>query len=121
MLALDSQVSKSNDFIDKVYDTQKDIIYFSPADRGFPIGFNLLESVNPEYKNIVASGIVGRRGPRGHPARPGLAAPDRSRGDAHDPDDTPQVPWRVELHNKTKIITLNVQFIFSKSLTGESE
>jgi len=37
----------------------KDIIYFSPADRGFPIGFNLLEAVNPEYKNIVASGIVG--------------------------------------------------------------
>lgn len=37
----------------------EDVIYFSPADRDYPIGFNLLESVGPEYKNIVASGIVG--------------------------------------------------------------
>lgn len=29
MMVLDSQVSKSNDFIDKVYNTQKDIVYFS--------------------------------------------------------------------------------------------
>lgn len=37
----------------------EDVVYFSPADRDYPIGFNLLESVDPEYKNIVASGIVG--------------------------------------------------------------
>jgi len=36
-----------------------DVVYFSPADRDYPIGFNLLESVDPQYKNIVASGIVG--------------------------------------------------------------
>ena len=36
-----------------------DVVYFAPADRDYPIGFNLLEEVNPEYKNIVASGIVG--------------------------------------------------------------
>jgi hypothetical protein len=36
-----------------------DVIFFSPADRDFPIGFNLFEKVDPEYKNIVASGIVG--------------------------------------------------------------
>ena len=36
-----------------------DVIYFNPADRDFPIGFNLLENVNPEQKNIVASGVVG--------------------------------------------------------------
>jgi len=36
-----------------------DVVFFSPADKDFPIGFNLLENVNPEYKNIVASGIVG--------------------------------------------------------------
>lgn len=35
-----------------------DVVYFAPADRNFPIGFNLLESVDPEYKNLVASGIV---------------------------------------------------------------
>jgi len=36
-----------------------DVVYFSPADRDYPIGFNLLESVDPQYKNIVSSGIVG--------------------------------------------------------------
>ena len=36
-----------------------DVVFFSPADRDFPVGFNLFEKVDPEYKNIVASGIVG--------------------------------------------------------------
>ena len=36
-----------------------DVVYFSPADSKYPIGFNLLENTNPEYKNIIASGIVG--------------------------------------------------------------
>jgi len=37
----------------------QDVIYFNPADSKFPVGFNLLESVDPEQKNIVASGVVG--------------------------------------------------------------
>lgn len=45
------------DFIPK--DRVEDVVYFAPADRNYPIGFNLLESVDPEYKNLVASGIVG--------------------------------------------------------------
>ncbi len=36
-----------------------DVVYFSPADSKYPIGFNLLENTDPEYKNIIASGIVG--------------------------------------------------------------
>jgi hypothetical protein len=36
-----------------------DVIFFSPADRNYPVGFNLFENVDPEYKNIVSSGIVG--------------------------------------------------------------
>lgn len=36
-----------------------DVIYFNPADVDFPIGFNILESVNPELRAIVASGAVG--------------------------------------------------------------
>lgn len=36
-----------------------DVIYFNPADREWPIGFNVLESVDPDLKNIVASGVVG--------------------------------------------------------------
>jgi len=37
----------------------QDVVYFNPADVHFPVGFNLLENVDPEQKNIVASGVVG--------------------------------------------------------------
>ncbi len=36
-----------------------DVIYFNPADINFPIGFNILESINPEYRHLVASGLMG--------------------------------------------------------------
>jgi hypothetical protein len=36
-----------------------DVIYFNPADKDYAIGFNPLESVDPDLKNIVASGVVG--------------------------------------------------------------
>lgn len=35
-----------------------DVIYFNPADNDYPIGFNLLENVDPDLKNIVASGLM---------------------------------------------------------------
>lgn len=36
-----------------------DVVYFNPADGQFPIAFNIVESVNPDYKNLIASGLVG--------------------------------------------------------------
>ncbi len=36
-----------------------DIVYFNPADLDFPIAFNVLESVDPRYRHLVASGLVG--------------------------------------------------------------
>lgn len=36
-----------------------DIIYFNPADMNYPIAFNVMESINPEHKHLVASGLVG--------------------------------------------------------------
>ncbi|EKD56646.1 MAG: hypothetical protein ACD_58C00131G0021 [uncultured bacterium] len=36
-----------------------DVVYFNPADRDWPVGFNVLENVDPDLKNIVASGVVG--------------------------------------------------------------
>lgn len=36
-----------------------DVIYFNPADSEFPVGFNVLENVDPDMKNIIASGVVG--------------------------------------------------------------
>jgi CxxC-x17-CxxC domain-containing protein len=40
-------------------DRINDVIYFNPADQDFPIAFNVMESVDPEYKHLVASGLVG--------------------------------------------------------------
>ena len=37
----------------------KDVIYFNPADTDFHIGFNVLELVDPQYKHLVASGLMG--------------------------------------------------------------
>jgi CxxC-x17-CxxC domain-containing protein len=36
-----------------------DVIYFNPADLDWPIAFNILESIDPKYKHLVASGMMG--------------------------------------------------------------
>lgn len=36
-----------------------DVIYFDPSDVNYPIAFNVLEAVDPSYKYLVASGLVG--------------------------------------------------------------
>ncbi len=37
----------------------KDVIYFNPADAEYHIGFNVLELIDPKYKHLVASGLMG--------------------------------------------------------------
>ncbi|MBP6911782.1 MAG: type IV secretion system DNA-binding domain-containing protein [Candidatus Pacebacteria bacterium] len=39
-------------------DRIKDVIYFNPADVDFHIGFNVLELPDPQYKHLVASGLM---------------------------------------------------------------
>lgn len=36
-----------------------DVVYFNPADMNYPLAFNVLESVDPAYKHLVASGLIG--------------------------------------------------------------
>lgn len=36
-----------------------DVVLFDPADRDFPVSFNMLENVDPSFNSIVASGLVG--------------------------------------------------------------
>jgi len=36
-----------------------DVIYFDPADVDYPIAFNVLEAVDPQYKYLVSSGLIG--------------------------------------------------------------
>jgi len=40
-------------------DRIKDVVYFNPADREFPIGFNPLEVIDPNLKNHISSELVG--------------------------------------------------------------
>jgi hypothetical protein len=36
-----------------------DVVYFNPSDMEYPVGFNILETVNDEQKHLVASGLMG--------------------------------------------------------------
>ena len=36
-----------------------DVVYFNPADPDFHIGFNPLEISDPQYKHLIASGLMG--------------------------------------------------------------
>ncbi|HSD12442.1 MAG TPA: type IV secretion system DNA-binding domain-containing protein, partial [Patescibacteria group bacterium] len=36
-----------------------DVVYFNPADMEFPIGFNILETVDEGQKHLVAAGLMG--------------------------------------------------------------
>ncbi len=37
----------------------KDVVYFNPADTDYPIAFNVMEEVAPEFRHLVASGMMG--------------------------------------------------------------
>jgi len=36
-----------------------DVIYFNPADIDYPIAFNVMEHVDPKYRHLIASGLIG--------------------------------------------------------------
>lgn len=36
-----------------------DVVYFNPSDQDFPIAFNIMEQVEPQYRPLVASGLIG--------------------------------------------------------------
>ena len=57
-------VDPHGDFAEKIIDyippkRINDVVYFNPADIAYPIGFNILEMVNPDHKHLVASGLMG--------------------------------------------------------------
>lgn len=37
----------------------QDVVYFNPADTGYPLGFNPLEVTNPEQKTNISSEVIG--------------------------------------------------------------
>ncbi|MCX6779513.1 MAG: type IV secretion system DNA-binding domain-containing protein [Candidatus Magasanikbacteria bacterium] len=57
-------VDPHGDFVEKILDyipnhRINDVIYFNPADQDHPIGFNVMESIDPRHKHLVASGLMG--------------------------------------------------------------
>ncbi|MFA4873068.1 MAG: type IV secretion system DNA-binding domain-containing protein [Patescibacteria group bacterium] len=57
-------VDPHGDLVEKILDyipphRINDVIYFNPADIDYPIAFNILENVDPRYKHLVASGLMG--------------------------------------------------------------
>ncbi|MDD4412814.1 MAG: type IV secretion system DNA-binding domain-containing protein [Patescibacteria group bacterium] len=36
-----------------------DVVYFNPSDTEYPVAFNILETVDPAYRHLVASGLIG--------------------------------------------------------------
>lgn len=51
------------DLVEKVIDyipasRINDVIYFNPADFDYPVAFNVLESVDPNHRHLVSSGLI---------------------------------------------------------------
>jgi len=36
-----------------------DVVYFNPSDMEYPIAFNVIEQVEPHFRHLVASGLIG--------------------------------------------------------------
>ncbi len=57
-------IDPHGDFADKMLDyipksRIDDTVYFDPGDIEHPVAFNVMESVDPKYKHLIASGLVG--------------------------------------------------------------
>lgn len=57
-------VDPHGDFAEKIIDyippnRINDVVYFNPSDIDYPIGFNILETIDPRYRHLVASGLMG--------------------------------------------------------------
>ncbi len=56
-------VDPHGDFAEKIIDyipahRINDVVYFNPSDIDYPIGFNILETIRPEQKHLVVSGLM---------------------------------------------------------------
>jgi CxxC-x17-CxxC domain-containing protein len=57
-------VDPHGDLVEKVINfipTERinDVVYFNPADIEWPIAFNILETINPNVRHLVSSGLIG--------------------------------------------------------------
>jgi len=57
-------IDPHGEFADRILDyipenRVNDVIYFNPSDTTWPIAFNVIEEVPPEYRFLIASGLMG--------------------------------------------------------------
>ena len=57
-------VDPHGDFAEKVLSfipsrRANDVIYFNPSDTDYPVAFNVMESVDPQYRHLISSGLIG--------------------------------------------------------------
>lgn len=57
-------VDPHGDLVEKILDIipssrVNDVVYFNPSDVDYPVAFNPLEAVDPRYRHLVASGLIG--------------------------------------------------------------
>lgn len=57
-------VDPHGDLVEKILDIipahrVNEVVYFNPADVDYPVAFNPVESVDPKYRHLVASGLIG--------------------------------------------------------------
>ncbi|MEA3450215.1 MAG: CxxC-x17-CxxC domain-containing protein [Patescibacteria group bacterium] len=57
-------VDPHGDLVEKIIeyipnDRINDVVYFNPADFDYPLAFNVVEKVEPHFRHLVASGLIG--------------------------------------------------------------
>jgi hypothetical protein len=56
---IDPHGDLAEDLLDHISSHRSDdVVYFNPADHDYPIGYNLLKTVSPESRHLIASGFV---------------------------------------------------------------
>ncbi len=56
-------IDPHGDFVEKILDfipshRINDVVYINPSDVDHPVAFNVLESVNPAHRHLIASGLI---------------------------------------------------------------
>ncbi|MDO8530337.1 MAG: type IV secretion system DNA-binding domain-containing protein [bacterium] len=57
-------IDPHGEFVEEVLDSipphrMNDVVYFNPADMDHPVSFNIMDVVDPRYKHLIASGLIG--------------------------------------------------------------
>jgi CxxC-x17-CxxC domain-containing protein len=57
-------IDPHGEFVEEVLDNIpphriNDVVYFNPADMEFPVSFNIMDVADPQYKHLIASGLIG--------------------------------------------------------------